>query len=129
MTWVFIKILTYMSKLNVQIKIWVGEGAIIEIKHASMTLLYRRNPIWKLCSYVTNKLAWSVWKIYVWSLVGTKTFFLTKKFPSILFMQIVFNAFNRNFTYTLTLSLLKQRHFLDCNRKTNPFLIHAVLDF
>lgn len=129
MTWVFIKILTYMSKLNVQIKIWVGEGAIIKIKHASMTLLYRRNPIWKLCSYVTNKLAWSVWKIYVWSLVWTKTFFLTKKFPSILFMQIVFNAFNRNFTYTLTLSLLKQRHFLDCNRKTNPFLIHAVLDF
>lgn len=129
MTWVFIKILTYMSKLNVQIKIWVGEGAIIKIKHASMTLLYRRNPIWKLCSYVTNKLAWSVWKIYVRSLVGTKTFFLTKKFPSILFMQIVFNAFNRNFTYTLTLSLLKQRHFLDCNRKTNPFLIHAVLDF
>lgn len=128
MTWVFIKILTYMSKLNVQIKIWVGEGAIIKIKHASMTLLYRRNPIWKLCSYVTNKLAWSVWKIYVWNLVGTKTF-LTKKFPSILFMQIVFNAFNRNFTYTLTLSLLKQRHFLDCNRKTNPFLIHAVLDF
>lgn len=29
-----------MSKLNVQIKIWVGEGAIIKIKHASMTLLY-----------------------------------------------------------------------------------------
>lgn len=80
-------------------------------------------------TYLTNKLAWSVWKIYVWNLVGTKTFFLTKKFPSILFMQIVFNAFNRNFTYTLTLSLLKQRHFLDCNRKTNPFLIHAVLDF
>lgn len=42
MTWVFIKILTYMSKLNVQIKIWVGEGAIIKIKHASMTLLKKK---------------------------------------------------------------------------------------
>lgn len=29
-----------MSKLNVQIKIWAGEGAIIKIKHASMTLRY-----------------------------------------------------------------------------------------